>query len=287
MSTDCTADIEQHYRRTGEFIMKDSLPVVWQTVFWSGRGSLGHETALLALIGMMFVVDTVMFSLDLYTFFYQTQEIFLSGIFEGDGLNSVISRVDSANAAFSILNLVSCGQDPKSSWSFLSSSYSDGLHRIVNFPIFVACNIKHRDDDAFGGFGPTACLATSASALVMSFCANISATLMIIYTAWSYYTSQKNLQTSTSPLRRRSQVARVLLLLVESGLAYFLLMLLVQDVLSTILTPHCAHGTNHCEMFIAEFNTIQAREQAEKPNCIIQHAFLNLNDAKIGTIVPA
>ncbi|KAJ7590187.1 hypothetical protein C8J56DRAFT_937066 [Mycena floridula] len=40
------------------------------------------------------------------------------------------------------------------------------------------------------------------------------------------------------------------------------------------------------DSFIAEFTTIQGREQAEKPNCIIQHAFLDFNNAKIETIVP-
>ncbi|KAJ7598481.1 hypothetical protein C8J56DRAFT_881108 [Mycena floridula] len=38
--------------------------------------------------------------------------------------------------------------------------------------------------------------------------------------------------------------------------------------------------------FIAEFETRHAIELAKKPNCIATHAFWNLNDAKIGTIVP-
>ncbi|KAJ7596320.1 hypothetical protein C8J56DRAFT_1158459 [Mycena floridula] len=300
MSTDCTADIEQHYRRTGEFMMNVSLPTIAETLFWSEfswshrdstadnidpsvlyvesvvltvvvlwrKGLNRARTALLALLGTMFIIDTVLFSLDLYGFFYQTREIFLGGIFEGDGLDSVLSRVNTTVSVYNILNvfMLILGDciviwRAYAVWTrskiIMAIPFLFLLGWIVNFPIFVDCYIKHKDDDAFAGFAPTACSATAASALVLSFCANIFATLMILYTAWSFYASQRNLQTITAPLRRNSQVARVLLLLVESGFAYFLLMLLsivlslapspdygpalvVEEVLTTSLTSHCA-----------------------------------------------
>ncbi|KAJ7590235.1 hypothetical protein C8J56DRAFT_1163845 [Mycena floridula] len=40
------------------------------------------------------------------------------------------------------------------------------------------------------------------------------------------------------------------------------------------------------DTFIPEFNTILGREIQEKPNCIITHAFWDLNASKIGTLVP-
>ncbi|KAJ7596331.1 hypothetical protein C8J56DRAFT_286144 [Mycena floridula] len=276
-----TADIEQHYRRTGEFIMKNSLPVIVETSFWTlyvvtvvlsvyvlwQKGLNRARIALLALIGMMFVLDTVAFSLDLYTFFYQTREIFLSGMFDGDGLDSVLIRMDTIYLVRGILDvsMLILGDciviwRAYAVWTryriIMVIPVLFLLGWIVNFPFLVACYVKHKDDDSVSAFGPTACLATSASALILSFCANVSATLMIFYMAWTYYVPQRKLRTSTVPLRRSSQVARVLLLLVESGFAYFLLMILsiainlvpipdygvrfiVEQVLGYILTPHC------------------------------------------------
>ncbi|KAJ7596330.1 hypothetical protein C8J56DRAFT_1105190 [Mycena floridula] len=227
MSTDCTSDIEQHYRRAGEFIIDDSLPLIAETVFWNNVNPLA------------LYVESVVLTVVVLCLFYQTREIFLSGMFDGDGLDSVLYRARIVASVYSILTLFMSGRDPGSQWPFRFSSYSDGL-----------------DDDTISNFGPAACLATSASALVLSFCTNLSATLMIFYTAWSYYTSQRALRDTTASLRRSSQVARVLLLLVESGFAYFLLMILsiavnlvptsdygpalvVEEVLSTSLTSHC------------------------------------------------
>ncbi|KAJ7590243.1 hypothetical protein C8J56DRAFT_1140096 [Mycena floridula] len=39
--------------------------------------------------------------------------------------------------------------------------------------------------------------------------------------------------------------------------------------------------------FVAEFDIMQAREQAEKPNCIFSHTLWHLNNSKVGTIVPS
>ncbi|KAJ7590136.1 hypothetical protein C8J56DRAFT_1048305 [Mycena floridula] len=281
MSDDCTADIEALLRSIGEFIMENGLPIILETIFWTlyvvsvvltvyvlcRKGLNRARIALLALIGMMFVIDTTLFSFDLYAFFYQTREILLRGLFEGDGSDQVASRVTTIELVFTILMLfMLILGDCIVIWRAYAVWTRSRiimvipvlflLGWIVNFPILVVCNIKHKDDDAFAGFAPTACLATAASALVLSFCANISATLMIFYTAWSFYASQRNLQTSTAPLRRSSQVARVLLLLVESGFAYFIVMLLsivlslapapgygsalvVEEVLTTSLTTHC------------------------------------------------
>ncbi|KAJ7596313.1 hypothetical protein C8J56DRAFT_1105147 [Mycena floridula] len=93
-----------------------------------------------------------------------------------------------------------------------------------NFPFLAICNIKPKQDMAHGVEG-TYCFATNTSAWILSFCANISATLMIFYTAWSYFASQRTLRTSGALPSQGSKVARVLLLLVESGFAYFIMMI--------------------------------------------------------------
>lgn len=116
-------------------------------------------------------------------------------------------------------------------------------HRIVNFPLFVASYIKHKDECIQSIRAQS--VSTNASASVLSFCANVSA---IFYTpddllhslvsqapcsrycnisiniiSRAYYVSQRNLRDITAPLRRiawhpplrrSSQVARVLRLLV-------------------------------------------------------------------------
>ncbi|KAJ7572225.1 hypothetical protein C8J56DRAFT_1175716 [Mycena floridula] len=282
MSTDCTADIEHYLRRTGEFVVEDVLPIIGQTVFWTlyvvtvvltvyvlcQKGLNRARIALLVSIGMMFVLDTVVFSLVLYVFFFQTREILLKGLFEGDRLTTIEKHAFNVDAVYGIMNVLmlipgDCIVIWRAHVVWTRSKITTAIPVlflfgwIINFPIFVVCSIKHGDDIDSNAFGPAACLATSASALVLSFCANISATLMIFYTAWSYYASQRDLRTSAAPLRRSSQVARILLLLVESGFAYFLLMILsialtlvpipdygpsylVEAVLSSILTPHCA-----------------------------------------------
>ncbi|KAJ7575227.1 hypothetical protein C8J56DRAFT_1063778 [Mycena floridula] len=281
MSDDCTADIEQHLRRTGEFVVKNSLPIIVETVFWTlyiesavltivllwRKGLTRARIALLTLIGMMFILDTVLFSLDLYAFFLQTRDILLNSMFDGDGLDGVLNLVDTVASVYSILNLFmlilgDCIVIWRAYAVWTRSRIVTVipvlflLGWIVNFPIYVSCNIKHKDDE-FNGLGPVSRSATSIAAYILSFCANFSATLMILYTAWSFYVSQRDLRDTTAPLRQRSQVARVLLLLVESGFAYFLLMvlsialnlvptsdygvtLLVDQVLGIILTPHCA-----------------------------------------------
>ncbi|KAJ7590186.1 hypothetical protein C8J56DRAFT_1163815 [Mycena floridula] len=218
---------------------------------------------------MMFILDTVVFSLVLYLFFFQTRDILLKGLFEGDRVTTIEKHAFNVDAVYGIMNVLmlipgDCIVIWRAHAVWTRSRITKAipvlflLGWIINFPIFVVCSIKHEDDiaNAFG-IGPAACLATSVSALILSFSANISATLMIFYTAWSFYSSQRNLRTSTVPLRRSSQVARILLLLVESGFAYFLLMILsialtlvpipvygprylVEAVLSSILTPHCA-----------------------------------------------
>ncbi|KAJ7596314.1 hypothetical protein C8J56DRAFT_882071 [Mycena floridula] len=112
MSADCTADIQHYLRRTGGFIMIAALPIIVETIFWTlylvsvvltvcvlrWKGFTRARTALLSLIAMMFVLDTVKFSLDLYSFFHQTREILLKDIFQGDDLARVQNPVATTEA---------------------------------------------------------------------------------------------------------------------------------------------------------------------------------------------
>ncbi|KAJ7588053.1 hypothetical protein C8J56DRAFT_1079781 [Mycena floridula] len=297
MSEDCTADIQRYLRSTGQFIMNAGLSTIAETVFWTlyvvsvvvtvcvlwRKGLNRARTALLFLIGIMFVIDTMCFSLDLYVLFYHTRVFLLGGMFEGDAWDRASNHIDTANALHIILALfILIPGDCIVMWRahavwtrsriIMIIPVLFLLGSIVNFPIFLSCNIKHQHDP-YNGLGAVPCFATSVSAWVLSFCTNISATLMIFYTAWSvnhdvsdisflndsrdFYASQKHLRDTTTPLRRNSLVARVLLLLIESGFVYLLLMVLsialdlaptydygpsfvVEEVLNTILTPHCA-----------------------------------------------
>ncbi|KAJ7596317.1 hypothetical protein C8J56DRAFT_1040561 [Mycena floridula] len=249
MSEDCTANIQQYLRRSGEFIMHDALPIIAGTIFWTlylvsvvltvivlrRKGFTRARISLLALIAMMFILATLVFVLSLYPFFHQTREIFLKGIFEGDELVRVQNPVATVDAMIEALNmLMLITGDCIVIWRayavwtrsktiiFIPVVFLLGF--IVNFPFFVACNIKHKQDLTHLR-GPTACFATDASAWILSFCANISATLMIFYTAWPYFVSQRTLRASGVLPSQGSKVAQVLLLLVESGFAYFIVMI--------------------------------------------------------------
>ncbi|KAJ7596483.1 hypothetical protein C8J56DRAFT_917505 [Mycena floridula] len=225
--------------------------------------------SLLVLIAMMFILDNVSFALTVYAFFYQTREILLNGTLQGENLTRIqnsMATVDAVNQALFLLILIP--GDCIVIWrayvvwtrtkSVIAIPVLFSFGWIVNFPFFVACNIRHKDQLSHvgGTLGPAPCLVTSAFAWILSFCANVSATLMILCTAWSYYIFQRNLLDSDEAPRRSSRVARVLLLLVESGLAYFLLMimsitvslwpvsgygpsLVITAVLADILSPHC------------------------------------------------
>ncbi|KAJ7596318.1 hypothetical protein C8J56DRAFT_1158457 [Mycena floridula] len=237
MSEDCTVDIQHYLRRTGEFIMNNAMPLMAQTIFWTlylvsvvltvvvlwRKGFTKARTSLLILIAIMFILDTLMFVLSLYSFFHQMREILLKGIFEGDELVRVQNPVATVGAVEQALNMLMLIPDI----IFIPVILLLGF--IVNFLFFVACNIKHKQDLAHS-LGPTACFATDASAWILSFCANISATSMIFYTAWSYFVSQRTLRAGGVLPSQGSRVARVLLLLVESGFAYFIVMILAITV---------------------------------------------------------
>ncbi|KAJ7596442.1 hypothetical protein C8J56DRAFT_1040695 [Mycena floridula] len=272
MPADCTVDIQNYLSHTGEFIMTTGLPMIVSTLFWTlylvsvvvtisvlwfvasflksstnfipGRQQTFSRarTALMILMTVMFIVDTVVFALGLFGFFYQTSQILLKGTFEGDDVFSV------PNPAITHAAIV------QNVLSFFILIPGDGiviwrayavwtrskkvimipllflLGRLVNLPFFISCSIKHS-----GGlshpFGPTACFATTASAWILSFLANISATLMIFYTAW------------------------IMRLLVESGFAYFLVMIFSMTITlwptssyspGVVFTRTLASITTHC-----------------------------------------
>ncbi|KAJ7587567.1 hypothetical protein C8J56DRAFT_942107 [Mycena floridula] len=249
MSTDCTADIEHYLRRTGEFIMNNALPTIVETIFWTvytlcvvltavilwRKGFTRGRTVLLALIGMMFLLDTLLFSGSLYSFFYQTREILLEGVFQGNSLSSIQKPLAFSNTVINALrqSMLVLGDciviwRAYALWTgsriimIVPALFLFGW--IVNFPIFVTCDSKY-ENELVRGMGPMICLAAGASAWVLSFFANMSATLSIFYTAWRYHISQKELhRTGEIRLTTRSKVASVLLLLVESGFAYFFAM---------------------------------------------------------------
>ncbi|KAJ7596321.1 hypothetical protein C8J56DRAFT_1020974 [Mycena floridula] len=277
MSEDCTADIQQYLRRTGEFIMKAVVPLMAQTIFWTlylvsvvltvvvlrRKGFTRARTSLLALTAMMFLIATWMFALDLYGFFHQTREILLKGIFQGDGLATVqkpiviVAQVD--NNVLLVLLLIA--GDCLVIWRAYAVWTRSKITMIIpflflfgciaNFPFCVACNIKYQDDLEHG---LRFCFTTHLSAWILSFCANISATLMILYTAWCYYVSQKPLR-AAGVTPRFTPVARIMQLLVESGFTYLLVMILSISVNmlplpayapSTVIVTTLAAISTHC-----------------------------------------
>ncbi|KAJ7579154.1 hypothetical protein C8J56DRAFT_337773, partial [Mycena floridula] len=98
-------------------------------------------------------------------------------------------------------------------------------------PIFIVCNLKHNVHQADRITGPDVCFATNISIWILSFCANISATLTIFYTAWCYHVSQRTLIAAAALPPRRSAVARIMQVIVESGLVYLLTMIVSVPVL--------------------------------------------------------
>ncbi|KAJ7596284.1 hypothetical protein C8J56DRAFT_1158430 [Mycena floridula] len=280
MSADCTADIQSFLHGTGETIMTAALPLIVQAIFWTlylvsvvltlcvlwWQGFNRARTILLVLIVLMFVMDTLAFSLDLYSFFFYTREILLLQDHGGNRFEKSLATAKIVQNVVSLFMLIPGDciviWRAHTIWArsrivmIIPTLFLVGC--LVNLPIFVFCNIKHNVilSDIFGPIGPVACFATDLSAWILSICTNFSATLMIFYAAWSYYASQRRLQ-EPGTLHQRSKVARVLLLLVESGFAYFLVMifwmtlallptpayygpsLVLIIIVDNILTPHC------------------------------------------------
>ncbi|KAJ7598103.1 hypothetical protein C8J56DRAFT_1020142, partial [Mycena floridula] len=249
MSEDCTADIEHYLRRTGQFVINACVPIIAGTIFWTlylvsvvltvgvlwRKGFNRARTALLGLILIMFILQTLSFALSLFTFFQQTREILLMGIFQGDGLirnQYTVETINAINQPISLLMLIPGDciviWRAHAVWTrskvIIIIPVAFLLGFIVNFPFFVHCNFSHRLDIGHASY--TFCLASNTRALILSFSANISATLIIFYTAWTYRVSQRifRVQSGTLPSQTSSKVARIMLLLVESGFAYFLIM---------------------------------------------------------------
>ncbi|KAJ7579153.1 hypothetical protein C8J56DRAFT_897563 [Mycena floridula] len=114
MSTDCTVQIEDQLRHTGEFIMTAGLPIIVGAMFWTfslvvavatvvvlcRKGLSRPRTALLVSIALMFLIATGIFTLAVCSFFYQTREIFLKGAFQGEDLTQIgktVATVDAVN----------------------------------------------------------------------------------------------------------------------------------------------------------------------------------------------
>ncbi|KAJ7598841.1 hypothetical protein C8J56DRAFT_1092721 [Mycena floridula] len=250
MPADCTVDIQHYLRHTGEFIMTTGLPMIPYTL---SRWLLPS-------------VYCVVFALGLFGFFYQTSRILLKGAIEGDDLFSVPNPVIiHAAIVQNILSLfILIPGDGIVIWrAYAVWTRSKKvimipllflLGRLVNLPFFISCSIKHSDGLSHP-FGPTACFATTASAWILSFLANISAILMIFYTAWRYHRSQKTLRRSGVTQPQFSPVARIMRLLVESGFAYFLVMIFSITITlwptstygpGVVFTRTLASITTHC-----------------------------------------
>ncbi|KAJ7596445.1 hypothetical protein C8J56DRAFT_1040698 [Mycena floridula] len=250
MPAECTADIQHYLRCTGELIMMAGLPMIVSTVFWTlyfvsvvvtvsvlckRRGFSRARTVLLMLVTMMFVTDTVVFALGLFGFFYQISKILLKGTFEGDEFSVPSSvLIHSAIVQDVLSHFILVPGD----WIVIWRAYVVWtrskiiiiipvlflIGRLVNLPFFISCSIKHSDGLSHP-FGPTACFSTTASAWILSFLANISATLLIFYTAWRYYLLQKTLRRNGVITPQFSPIIRIMRVLVESGLAYFFVMI--------------------------------------------------------------
>ncbi|KAJ7578673.1 hypothetical protein C8J56DRAFT_1060119 [Mycena floridula] len=277
MSTDCTADIQENLRGAGEFIMNGGLSEIAEAIFWTlyvvsvvltvcvlwRKGLNTARTALLVLIATIFAIDTSIFALNLYRFFFETREMLLMGIFEGDALDSVEKRSDTVNTMYNILSmLMLIPGDCIVIWRAYAVWTRSRIFMvipvlflfgcIVNFPFFVSCNIKHKDE-GYNGLGAYACSATNTSGWILSFCANISATLMIFYTAWPvllcipkentrYQRGKTQIKSDSSALAPGR--VRIRLFSVDAvdlaPITYYGPGLVFCEVLSIILTPHCA-----------------------------------------------
>ncbi|KAJ7596371.1 hypothetical protein C8J56DRAFT_1105270 [Mycena floridula] len=205
----------------------------------------------------MFIIDTLTYSLNIYSFFHQIREILLKGIFQGDGLVRVegpVETIDAINEPLYLLMLIP--GDCIVIWRAYAVWTRSKIIMIIpvifllgyiaNFPFLITCSIRHRYDLAHV-LGPTACLATDASAWILSFSANISATLAIFYTAWTFFVSQRPLRADGALRTQFSPVPRIMQLFVESGLAYFLVVL-------NLSIPDFSHNTG----FVAD-TKIRAR----------------------------
>ncbi|KAJ7596484.1 hypothetical protein C8J56DRAFT_1158562 [Mycena floridula] len=271
MAMDCTADIEQYVASTGQYIMVVALPMIVGAVFWTlytasvvltvvvlwRKGFSRARIVLLTLVAVMFLLDTGAFASALFGLFYQTREMLLKHISGGADLlrvqNPVVTEVTIVKNVLSLIMLVP--GDCIVIWrAYAVSSWVRSrfimlipplllLGCIGNIPVFAICNIKHRED-IHNGLVSTACFPTMTSGLVLSFCTNISATLIICYTAWSYYISQRILRETPGALRPRfSPVARTLQLFVESGFAYLLVMTFGSAMTLWSLSPRRAYGS--------------------------------------------
>ncbi|KAJ7590185.1 hypothetical protein C8J56DRAFT_1025334 [Mycena floridula] len=197
MPADCTVNIQHYLHYTGEFIMTTGLPMIPYTL---------SRWLLPSVYCVIFVVDTVVFALGLFGFFYQTSKILLKGTFEGDDLFSVPNTVIThAAIAQDVLSLfIPIPGDGIVIWrAYVVWTRSKKvfmipilflLGRLVNLPFFISCSIKHSDGLSHP-FGPAACFAATATAWILSFLANIFATLLIFYTAWlmEYFLNDNNL----------------------------------------------------------------------------------------------
>ncbi|KAJ7596307.1 hypothetical protein C8J56DRAFT_882063 [Mycena floridula] len=236
MSDDCTADIEQYLRRTGEFIMKAALPLMVQTIVWTlylvsvvltvivlwRKGFTRARTSLLALVAMMFILATLMFALDLYSFFHQTREILLKGIFEGDEL-------------IKVQNLVATG---------------DALNQALNMLMLIPgdCIVIWR---AYAVWTRSKTIIFIPVIFLLGFIELGNSSTI----SRSYFVSQRTLRASGGLPSQGSKVARVLFLLVESGFAYFIVMIFSIIVylwpiptyrLGTVVVEVLAAITSHC-----------------------------------------
>ncbi|KAJ7586846.1 hypothetical protein C8J56DRAFT_1051152 [Mycena floridula] len=265
-----TADIEQSVAITGQYIMVVALPIIVGAVFWTlytisvvhtvvvlwRKGFSRARAVLLTLVAVMFLLDTGAFAFALFGLFYQTREMLLKRTPGGADLlrvqNPVVTEAAIVKNVLSLIMavpgdcIVIWRAYAVSSWVSLRFVMLIPplllLGCIVNIPIFAICNIEHKAD-IHNGLVSTTCFPTITSGLVLSFCTNISATLIIFYTAWSYYVSQRKLRKTPGTLRPRfSPVARTLQLFVESGFAYLLVMTFGTVMTLWSLSPKPTYG---------------------------------------------
>ncbi|KAJ7585789.1 hypothetical protein C8J56DRAFT_948873 [Mycena floridula] len=268
--TECIADIHTYLLRTGRFIMKGALPLMGSSMFWTlyllslvfairvlwRQGFTRARISLTVFIWTMFILDTMIFIMILYEFFFQTREILFNGMFEGPAYTTVRTSMIRAEPISSILSLVMLiPGDCIVVWRAFVLWTGPRITKlvpvglligcIVNIPFLVTCNVKHRQE-VFGDPGAiplltNPCLATQTSAWVLSFSANIAATFMIVYMAWWYHTSQKHLDdVQSTSSGRASKVGQVLLLLVESGFVY---LVVVVCAAVSAMYPEPVYGT--------------------------------------------
>ncbi|KAJ7598975.1 hypothetical protein C8J56DRAFT_915551 [Mycena floridula] len=241
------AAVKANLLRTGRFIMKGALPLIFDSMFWMlysasalitvcvlcRRGLDRTRTYFLACITVMFTLDTIGFAQRLFAFFYQNRQILLRGGFSGAPLTAVTDVLAKTDATIStvwmLLLIVGDSIVIWRAWSLwigrrwiMIVPIILFIASVVNVPFLAKCTFKNQAA-LLAGSVAAKCKTTNIIGWVSSLAANASATCIIAYITWCYYISQIPVY-DRARSQKLSKVLKVLIFLVESGFAYLAVM---------------------------------------------------------------